>query len=154
MHEKSGNQSIPDYVEMILSGSTTRLRTPIEVSELLHGHADKALKLASSLDPGENQELDATLKDIATVSYMGKYYAHKIAGSTYLALYRSSKKQSDQDKAIRELSQALEYWKKYSSNAMEYNVNPIWTNRVGYVDWIKTTQWVEEDIELAKMDLP
>lgn len=27
-----------------------------------------------------------------------------------------------------------------SETAMEQNINPIWTNRVAYVDWVKTTK--------------
>lgn len=81
---------------------------------------------------------------------MGKYYAHKIAGATYLALYRQSKEKGQQAKAISELESALNFWKQYTTTAMEQNINPIWTNRVGHVDWIKTTRLVAEDIEIAK----
>ena len=52
--------------------------------------------------------------------------------------------------AVAELENALETWKQYTSNALQQNVNPIWTNRVGYVDWIKITDWVEQDIKIAK----
>jgi hypothetical protein len=52
--------------------------------------------------------------------------------------------------AIAQLEQALEAWKNYTSAAMEQNINPLWTNRVGYVDWLKITDWVAEDIEIAK----
>ena len=81
---------------------------------------------------------------------MGKYYAHKIAGSTYLALYRETKDEAYQGKSISELMKALQYWKKYTRSAMEYNIIPIWTNRVGYVDWVKRIEWVQGYIEIAK----
>jgi len=81
---------------------------------------------------------------------MGKYYAYKIAGSTNVALYRETKDKKYQEQAIAELKNALEYWEKYTDLAMEQNINPLWTNRVGYVDWVKTTEWVKKDIEIAK----
>ena len=31
------------------------------------------------------------------------------------------------------------------------NVNPVWLNRIGQVDWLKITEWVEQDIEIAKL---
>jgi len=87
------------------------------------------------------------------MAYMGKYYAHKIAGATYLELYRQTKDESQQAKAVSELKEALNFWKQYTTTAMEQNINPIWTNRVGRVDWLKTTEWVEGDIEIAKEQL-
>lgn len=39
---------------------------------------------------------------------------------------------------------------KNTELAREQNFNPIWTNRVGYVDWVKTTELVKADIEIAK----
>ena len=84
------------------------------------------------------------------MAFLGKYYAHKIAGSTYVAMYRESGEKADQNHAIDELTEALQYWQKYAAAASEQNINPLWTNRVGYVDWIKTTEWVAHDIEMAK----
>lgn len=34
----------------------------------------------------------------------------------------------------------------------ETTQNPFWTNRVVYVDWVKITDWVAQDIEIAKAD--
>ena len=67
-----------------------------------------------------------------------------------MALYRETKDKIYQDEAVAELTKALEYWEKYTELAMEQNINPIWTNRVGYVDWVKTTEWVKQDIEIAR----
>ena len=83
---------------------------------------------------------------------LGKYYAHKISGSTQLALYRETKDKSYQDKAIEELVKAMDWWNKYTEIALQQNINPIWTNRVGYVDWVKIAKWVEDDINIAKAE--
>jgi hypothetical protein len=149
-HKLSGFQSIPDFVQMTLKKGNTQLKTPIEVSLKLHDHADSALELLGDLNPENNKELALTLQDIRTISMMGKYYAHKIAGSSYVALYRETNDKKYQKNAIKELTAALDYWKKYTSLAMQEHKNPLWTNRVGHVDWVKLTKDVEQDIQIAK----
>lgn len=149
-HDRSGFQSIPDYVEMTKSGGSSHLKSPLEVSQMLHDHADKALSILEEMDAGANTELAYILHDILTMAYLGKYYACKIAGSLQVALYRETKEAPYQEKAVKELTDALNFWRKYTETALEQNINPIWTNRVGYVDWKKITEWVEQDIEIAK----
>ncbi|HUX59323.1 MAG TPA: glycoside hydrolase family 20 zincin-like fold domain-containing protein [Bacteroidales bacterium] len=151
-HLKSGFQSIPDYVKMTKSGGSTELKNPLEVSQMLHAYSDKALSLLKEMNSGKDKELAVTLNDIKTMAFLGKYYACKIAGSTQLAMYRETKDKNNQKKAVAELEEALKYWKLYSETAMQQNINPIWTNRVGNVDWIKTTEWVKKDIEIAKAE--
>ncbi len=149
-HPKSGFQSIPDYVKMTLEGGSSDLFTPFEVSEKLHDHSGKALEILKTLDAGGNKELKETLHDIRTVALLGKYYAHKIAGSTNFALFQESNEKSYQEEAVEQLTQAQEYWHKYVEMALQQNINPLWTNRVGYVDYKKITEWVEQDIEIVK----
>ena len=63
--------------------------------------------------------------------------------------YSVTAKELSEEERIRN----LEMLKSVSSEtAIEQNINPIWTNRVAYVDWVKTTKWVEFDIEIAKSD--
>ncbi|WP_052670670.1 hypothetical protein [Draconibacterium sediminis] len=149
-HENSGFQSIPDFVQMRLKGGTTELLTPIQVAALLHTHADKALEITNNFVPINSKELQATVQDINTMAWLGKYYAHKIVGSTQLALYRKTGGKSYQVAAIEALEHALDAWKEYTEKALQQNINPIWTNRVGYVDWEKISEWVKHDIEIAK----
>ncbi len=151
-HPTSGFQSIPDFVKMTQSSKTSDLLTPFDVSQKLNTHADKALTILESIDSTDNKELKVTLNDIKTMALLGKYYAYKISGSTNVALYRETKDKKYQDEAVSQLTQALEFWKEYTETAMQQNINPLWTNRVGYVDWIKITDWVAHDIEIAKMN--
>ena len=95
-------------------------------------------------------ELLNTIDDIRSISYLGKYYAHKIYGSTYVALYRKTKNQVDQARAVKELEMALGYWQKYTKNAMKQYINPMWMKRVGMTDWMKFTEYAKQDIEQAK----
>jgi hypothetical protein len=153
VHPKSGNQAIPDYVDMISQGKTSTLKTPFDVSQKLHDLAETALLDIKGINSVNNKELQFTINDIRTVSYLGKYYAHKIAGSTQLALYRKFKEKKYQKSAIAELTEALVYWEKYTNQALEQNYNPLWTNRVGIVDWKQITEWVKQDITIANSEL-
>ena len=85
-HPGSGYQSIPDYVKMMTGGEKSNLISPLEVSSRLHTHADKAMEIVNGFGSGENKELRMTLHDITIMSLLGKYYACKISGSTYLAM--------------------------------------------------------------------
>ena len=137
---------------MTLSSGTSDLLTPFEVAQKLNAHSYKALTILESLDPKDNKELAVTLNDIKTMALLGKYYASKISGSTNVALYRETKDKKYQDEAVSQLTQALDFWKEYTKTAMEQNINPLWTNRVGYVDWVKITDWVAHDIEIATLN--
>jgi hypothetical protein len=150
VHPKSGNQSIPDYVKMQKEGSSSTLTSPFQVSEKLHQLAEGSLEALETMKAGDNKELGHTLNDIRTLAYLGKYYAHKIAGSTQVAMYRETKDEKFQKMAIQELTDALNFWKKYTSQAMKLNKNPLWTNRVGHVDWEEITNYVEMDIKIAQ----
>ena len=148
-HKTTGYVSIPDYVKSISETKEPSGTTPVELSDRIHAHADKALRILSKLKHGGNKELRLTLGDIRAIAYMGKYYAHKIRGATELALYRTNKKQSHRDAAVRELTKAAEYWRLYASTALGQYENPLWTNRVGYCDWRKQMTEVLNDIKTA-----
>ncbi len=150
VHPLSGFQSIPDFVKMVTTNTKTDKKTPIQVSEILNTHADKALNLLKGLHVGKDRELTKTLHDINTIANLGKYYAHKISGSAHVALCRETQDAKVKEKAIQELTIALDYWEKYVSLAMEQNVNPLWMNRVQDVDWVKLTDDVKADIEIAR----
>jgi hypothetical protein len=128
------------------------MTTPLQVSEKLHEYSDKALSIIDSINPENNTELAIILNDIRAMALLGKYYAFKISGSVNVALSRETKDEKYRKEAVNQLTEALNTWKLYTRIAMEQNINPIWTNRVGYVDWVKFTQYVEHDIEIAETD--
>jgi len=152
-HERSGFQSIPDYVAMVKEKGTSDLVSPFEVAKKLHAHSDRAMEFIGSMDPGGNKELKVTLHDIQTMALLGKYYAFKINGSTNVALYRATGDPQYREEAVSQLKNALETWKSYVASSMEQNKNPLWTNRVGIVDWSKITQWVADDIKIAQAEI-
>jgi len=149
-HPGTNYVSIPDYVDAVASGKQPSGTTPIQVSQQLHGHADKALAILDGLPKVTDKELRLTLGDIRAISYMGKYYAHKIRGATELALYRKNKGQAHQEAAIREMTLAAEYWDRYIAAALTQYTNPILLNRLGLCDWRALTAEVRKDIDIAR----
>jgi hypothetical protein len=148
-HKGTDNVSIPVYVRGVIGQKKYAATTPIQVSEQIHAHADKALAILSRLSAGGDKELRLTLADIRTIAYLGKYYAHKIRGATELALHRETEEKAYQETAVRELTQAAQYWRYYASTALGQYRNPLWTNRVGHVDWRETFRHVLDDITAA-----
>jgi hypothetical protein len=96
-----------------------------------------------------NAELAATLEDIRAMALLGRYYAAKIRGATALAMYRATNKPDDQRDAVRHLTQAAAFWSDYTSRMGARYRNPLWTNRVGTVDWRELDAEVAHDIDIA-----
>ena len=151
-HPGTRNQSIPSFVNMLAVNGKTDSITPVQVSKSLHEYSDKALALIKQISPNENIEFGYTVKDIQAMAYLGKYYAYKIAGAVELQKYRilNTKKKENQMAAVEQLTQAGIYWKMYIDLAKQSYKNPLWTNRVGYVDWDKLYRWVMDDLTIAK----
>jgi hypothetical protein len=86
------------------------------------------------------------------MAYLGKYYAHKVAGATHLELARQQGAGAEEarQQSVDELTKASEFWKHYMETASAAYKNPLWTNRVGYVDWKQIYAWTLEDIEIAR----
>ncbi|KQC29952.1 hypothetical protein [Flagellimonas eckloniae] len=72
--------------------------------------------------------------------------------ATQLALYRKTKNKNYQNKTVSQLLKARDYWKKYTETAMLQNINPIWTNRVGHVDWMKAIDFADLNVTIAGKD--
>ncbi|NOR66676.1 MAG: carbohydrate-binding family 6 protein [Woeseiaceae bacterium] len=148
-HKGTDNISIPDYVKNLAEGKEMSGTTPIEVSDQIHAHADKALKILAGLDHGGDKELRLTLGDIRAIAILGKYYAHKIRGATETLLYGNTTRQEHQDAAVRELNRAAAYWRWYTSVALGQYKDPLWTNRVGRVNWRDLLNEVLKDVTIA-----
>ena len=134
-HESTNYASIPEYVKGMSTDASSSKISPIEVSGQIHAHADQALEILDGMSHHHNKELRLTLEDIRAMAYLGKYYAHKIRGATELALFREDFEKEKHEATVRELNKAAEYWRLYASTALAHYKNPLWTNRVGYVDW-------------------
>lgn len=150
VHPGTDNIPIPKYVEGVAAGSVPTGTTPLQVADRLHRHADAALAALAGLAAGDNRELRETLGDIRAMALLGKYYGCKIRGATELALYRKTGRAQHQQAAIAQLTQAAAHWADYTAQAAALYRNPLWTNRVGTVDWAELSAEVARDIEIAR----
>lgn len=149
-HPGTDNVSIPEYVEAVTAEQQVVGTTPLQVAAELHEHASAALAGVDGLDPGEDEELRATLEDIRAMAWLGEYYGAKITGATELALFRRTGDAAHQRTAIAALERAAEHWRRYTAIVAANYRNPVWTNRVGLVDWTELTAEVEHDIAIAR----
>ena len=155
-HEGTGYLSIPEYVTATISGGEINGKTPVQVAAEILQNANKALEWAGKQQAGSNMELKLTLDDIRTMAWLGKYYAHKIMAASHLALFRETLQRQWNDLCIQELIASAGCWRAYASNALASYHNPIWTNRVGYVDWRENYSWALYDITAngGAIDIP
>jgi hypothetical protein len=139
--------SIPDYVKN--SGATGT--TPPQVAARLDELAASALAGADRLQSavGADPELRATLEDIRALAYLGRYYAHKIRAALALAQQRSAHDPARQKLLADELNRAAQAWRLYGATALTQYRNPLWTNRVGHVDWRATFYSVLYDLTIV-----
>jgi hypothetical protein len=92
------------------------------------------------------------------MALLGQYYAHKIQGATELALYRAAAGEAaageppvaHQQRAVQALTEAAKSWRQYTTQAAAQYRNPVWTNRVGHVDWAQLTREVDQDVAIAR----
>ncbi len=155
-HKGTGYLSIPEYTKAYLAGTEMKGQTPSGLAEKIIRNADSALEWADSQNPEMDNELRITTDDIRTISWMGKYYAHKILGATYLSLFRESSQKEWLEKCIKELNASAGFWRYFAASALSDYHNPLWTNRVGYVDWKENYKWAVYDITAngGEIDLP
>lgn len=149
-HPGTDNVSIPDYVKAVMAGKKAKGTTPVRVSHELGQHAEKALKIAAGMREGDSKELSQTLNDIRAMGWLGKYYSAKILGATELALYRASGDEAHKKAAVAALTEGAAAWEQYVGLLRAQYRNPLWTNRVGIVDWEKLSAEVKRDIAIAE----
>lgn len=152
-HPGSENISITEFTESVIRGESPQGRTPYEVADELISNAHQALNYLRNIKSVRDPELQKILSDIQSMAYMGLFYGYKIRAATDLHLFRIRGSMDDRKKAIANLKESIVYFKKYASNAMKMNKNPLWTNRVGHVDWRKTYDWALYDLQLIGADL-
>jgi hypothetical protein len=145
-HGGTDNIAIPAYVKGFLSNAVPKGTTPLQLADEITTKSDAALSWANSQNNIQTEELRFTIDDIKSMSYLGKYYAHKIKAATYLALFRETFAADWQKKCIEELNLSASNWRNYTALGISNYKNPLWTNRVGYVDWKKNFDWTVYEI--------
>ncbi|EDY85192.1 hypothetical protein VDG1235_4827 [Verrucomicrobiia bacterium DG1235] len=156
-HPDTNYTSIPDFNSNPAPHDPDQL-SPLQVADSIDKHADQALLAFETFAVTDDTELFKTLEDIRIISYLGKYYAAKIRAATHLDQFRRSGDLDSLHTAQFAAKRSAEFWRHYTSTALTHYHNPIWLNRVGYVDWRETTDDVlheltnlGSDSELAPM---
>ena len=145
-HKGTGYISIPNYTKAYLAGSKIEGETPLQVADKIIQNSERALKWADEQSMEMNKELRITIDDIKTMARLGMNYGHKIRGATYLSLFRESLQREWYNKAIEELNTSAGYWRHYAASGLANYHNPLWTNRVGYVDFRENFNWALYDV--------
>jgi hypothetical protein len=152
VHPGTDNITIPDFIAGVTQGTT-----PPQVAVKIDARAAAALATVDTFVAlpiaRKNAEFAATLADIRAMALLGRYYAAKIRGATALAMYRSTRLPEHQDDAVRQLTQAAAFWHDYTQRTGARYRNPLWTNRVGIVDWHELEAEVANDIAIARAPL-
>jgi hypothetical protein len=155
VHPATNNISIPVYVAGVIAKKIPSGTTPFQVADQIDARADAVFSAFRQFwEPRfaeQGAELNATLTDMLLMASLGKYYAAKIRGATELALFRKTQRAEHRTKAIEHMNAAQESWAQYTSRARANYRNPLWTNRVGIVDWTELDAEVANDIRLASM---
>jgi hypothetical protein len=156
VHPGTDNISIPRYVASLGSGTMPAGSTPLQVADRIDARADAAMAALESLSnpASKDVQLRATLGDIQIMATLGRYYAAKIRGATALALYRQSRDSAHQRTAVEHLRRAQDFWSQYTRRSSGQYRNPLWTNRVGIVDWRELSVEVANDVTIAQAPLP
>jgi hypothetical protein len=145
-HAYAGVQSIQDFI----GGREAQGNTPLSLADLIERDVEAADKTLRELGKVKDRELRLTIDDIRIICEMGRYYADKIRGSTFVALARKSEDKADKDKAVTALAQAADHYKAYVALVTANHTSQIWFNRVGTLNFRNQIEDAMLDIEFAK----
>jgi hypothetical protein len=148
----AGILSVQEYAEAVVKDKTFNGTTPMELADKIDRLAQQTLagveKLRYQSYPGK--ELSATLTDMESMSYLGRYYADKIRGAAELAVYRADKKhKGHHQEAVRHLTNAVEEWEAYARIATS-QYKPQLLSRSHYLDWWQILEEVKKEAKLAR----
>jgi len=154
VHPATDNIRIPAFVAGVIAGKIPAGTTPLQVADQLDARAESVFNSTKQLPQRQPApkyaELNATVNDLLLMASLGQYYAAKIRGATELALFRETHREEHRTKAVEQLNAALQTWLQYSQRARAAYKNPLWTNRVGIVDWNELDAEARKDVEIAR----
>ena len=148
----SGILSVQQYASAVINDESFDGITPLEVADKLDKLAQKALHGVKILrsSAGANEELAATLADIESMAYLGRYYAEKIRGAAELAVFRTRPQRKEHHaRAVRHLANAVERWEVYARAATS-RYRPQLFSRTHYMDWWKLLEDVKKEVETVR----
>jgi hypothetical protein len=154
--------SIPEFVRLAVSKQSLSkdVMSPLQLADSLERDGDEALKTAQKLRPKANATLQCELDDLETWANLSKYFATKLRAGVALQTFRVKKDKSEQEKAVKLLSDCLNYWKKISEITKGHYQDVLYLddhstasnpqNDGKTFSWSKYLPQVERDIAIAK----
>ncbi len=148
----SGILSVQDYAEAVIKNQPFDGITPMDVADNLDRLAQQTLagveKLRYQSHP--RKELAATLTDMESMAYLGRYYADKIRGAAELAVFMADKNRREHHQnAVRHFTNAVDDWEAYARVASS-QYKPQLLSRSYYMDWWQILDEVKKEVELVK----
>ena len=151
----SGILSVQDYASAVVNGRPFNGITPMGVADNLDKLAGKALYGVKTLRKTSKptKELAATLTDIESMAYLGRYYADKIRGAAELAVFRTdSERKKHHSRAVRHLTNAVKEWENYARVAAS-QYRPQLFSRTNYMDWWKLLEDVKKEVDTIRTSI-
>jgi hypothetical protein len=153
--------SVGEYVEKLLNKSEFDAEriTPVLLADLLIRDNGQALELVKNIDTAGNPSLMYEVADIQTWANLGLHLAEKLRGAIALQIFRLTGWESEKQKAIRHLEQALKYWDEVikitrpiyrDMRLTHYNHNFFTANDNNLFHWSLIRNEVAKDVEIAK----
>ena len=149
----SGILSVQEYASSVIKKEAFDGITPMEVSDKLDKLAKKALDGVKAIRKTSkpSRELAATLTDMESMAFLGRYYADKIRGAADLAVFRADpKRKKHQVNAVRHLTNAVKEWEAYARVATS-QYRPQLFSRTHYMDWEKLVKEVKKEVETVRI---
>ena len=150
----SGILSCDQYAKAVIDGEPFDGITPMEVADNLERLAGQALDGVKTLRTATitSKELLATLTDMESMAYLGRYYASKIRSAAELAVWRADKSHEEShQRSVAHLTKAVKEWEAYTRIATS-QYKPQLLSRTGYIDWEKTLQAVKREVEQIRSE--
>ncbi len=161
----SNLQTISDFVQQTIAGNNNSPQTPLAVADQLDGLGHDAEQLVSTIATAQNilndggtgqvnvtgldSELSATLSDMLSMVWLGRYYAAKIRAATNLALFDATGDPKHYASAKTHIQKAFLHCKRYTAQASQQYHSQMLA-RSGPLDWDQILADSRRDIEIVE----
>jgi hypothetical protein len=150
----SGILSVQEYASAVLKGETFDGTTPMGMAGALDTLAEETVNRVKTIrkESKPGGELGATLTDMESMAYLGRYYADKIRGAAELAVFRADRNRKEHhERAVRHLTDAVDEWEAYARVATR-QYRPQLFSRTHFMDWAKILEDVKNEVETIRAE--
>lgn len=129
-----------------------------DIVDQLREYGDRTLELVKQLESQKKprntsakteEEFERLVKSQKAWGYLALYYAEKITGALNLRLYNDTGDASYHETSVESYTKGLEFWKQYAALFSSMFKDET-LGRIGYMRINEITDYVSEDIEIAK----